>query len=714
MASTFSESWYQVAPLKLALLPTVRVHKQIYRGEEWYVLQDACSEKYYRLRPIAYQFASELNTKRSVEEIWLSFVERFPEEAPGQEDVIQLLSQLHHSNLLFYRSDADHELIFERFEKQRTREHLSKLMAPLYLRIPIWNPNEFLNRFTRVLLPLFGVSAFVIWLLVILLGGKSAVENFDQLWVQGQGILALDNLIWLYVSMFVLKIFHELGHAIVCKKYGGNVHTMGIMFIVFTPLPYMDASASWAMRNRWHRAMVGAAGMYVELFFAAVAALIWAHTAPGTLNSLAFNIMVIGSVSSILFNGNPLLRFDAYYILSDIIDIPNLYQKANQQWLFYFDKWLLGTPKAESPALSFSEGIWLTAYGILSYIYRFLIMLVIMIYVLDIWIGLALIMAVIMLFIWLLIPLKKLFQYLLTSSKLQTNRSRAWLMSMGALALLFGSFLFLPMPYSLKAPGVIQSVNHTLVYAQSGGRLMEIRVRDGEFVQAGQVLVRFEDEELIQDQAIAQAQLEETRWMLRSALQASAGYILPLQQRETALSNRIDELAFRLSQLEVRAPHDGIWVSNQLNERRQSFFSRGEWVGEVINPSDLRFVAVVTQEMASNLFQTELEQAQIRIRGNTAHTWETARIQFIPFQKQELPSMALGWDGGGRIMTTRNEAGHVVAVEPFFEIHAMMAMQQTGSMDGKTGVLKLSLPWKPLYWQIKQTAMQLLQKRFEF
>ena len=712
MAATFSEAWYQVAPLKLALLPTVKVHKQVYRGETWYVLQDSCSDKFFRLRPKAYEFACQLSTRITVEQAWLDFVNRYPEDAPGQEDVIQLLGQLHHSNLLFYRSESDYDQIFKRFEKQRTKEHLTKLMAPLYLRIPIWNPNPFLNASRKLLLPLFSTFAFLIWLVVIFFGGKAAVENFDQLWVQGQGLLSLDNLLWLYASMFILKIFHEMGHAIVCKKYGGDVHTMGIMFIVFTPLPYMDASASWAMRNRWHRAMVGSAGMYVELFFAAVAAVIWANTAEGTLNSLAFNMMIIGSISSILFNGNPLLRFDAYYILSDIIDIPNLYQKANQQWQFYFDKFLLGTYKAEAPALSGSEGVWLTTYGFLSYIYRFLIMLIIMVYVTGIWIGLGIIMGIIMLFIWLIIPLKKLFTYLINSPKLQVNRTRAWVTSMSALALLFGAMATVPLPYSMKAPGVVLSSNSTIIYSENSGQLLDVAARSGDVVVEGQLLLRMQDDELMQDIAIVEAQKDETEWMLRQALQRSTGDLVALQTRMTFLDQRLAELQARADKLELRAPFDGVWVTQDLHERVGSFISRGDGLGQVSQPSKPRFVAVVTQEQVANLFREEFDAGTIRFRSRALEDLVVNELQFIPFQRQILPSPALGWDGGGPIMSRAMADGTIQAVEPFFEVHAVLPENYV-AVEGQTGVLKIDLSWQPLYWQAKQFTLQLLQQRFK-
>lgn len=710
--STFSESWFQVADLKLALLPTIRVHKQVYQGEVWYVFQDACSEKYYRLRPEAYQFICELNTTRTVDETWHYFVERFPEEAPDQNEVIQMLSQLHHSNLLFYRSEVDYEQIFDRFKKNRNKEHASKLMAPLYLRIPIWNPNTFLQKNRKILTPLFSTFAFLIWLVAIFFGGKAVVENADLVWQQGQGLLSLDNIIWLYISTFVLKILHEMGHAIICNKYGGEVHTMGIMFIVFTPLPYVDASSTWAMRNRWHRAMVSAAGMYVELFFAALGAIIWANTADGTLNSLAFNIMIIGSISSILFNGNPLLRFDAYYILSDVIDIPNLYQKANQQWLYYFDKFLLGTNKAESIATSTYETSWLTFYGFLSYFYRFFIMLAILIYVLDIWVGLAFLMSIIMLFIWVLIPLKKLLTYLLTNHKIKNNRTRAWCISLFCITLIMLVFLKLPFPYSIKAPGVIQSSSQTSLYASSGGQLKELYLRSGEYVEKGQILLTLEDEELEQDLIIAQAQLDETSWLQRQAVLQSATDLAALEMRRSFFVQRIEELKMRQSQLVVRAPHQGIWVDNQLNERLKVVLSRGDALGKVINFEQLRFIAVVTQEQAASLFKLDVYEGIIRFYAAPLKDIETNQLRFIPFQRTLLPSPVLGWDGGGPIMSRMNDQEQSIAQEPFFEVHADIPGQYA-NVEGQSGILKLTLPPQPIYWRAKQFVMQLLQKRFQ-
>ena len=228
---------------------------------------------------------------------------------------------------------------------------------------------------------------------MVAVGANAVLENLPQIADQTQGVLALDNLIWLYLCMAAMKVVHELAHAFVCKRFGGEVHVFGIMLLVMAPLPYVDATASWAFRSRYERALVGAVGVLSELFMAALGAVVWANTGPGLVHTLAFNVMLLGSISSLLFNGNPLLRFDAYYVLCDLIDIPNLYQRANQQWLYFADRYLLGSRDAKGPSTDSREWWWLTGYGGLSFIYRLMVVALVLEYVADQWFLLGVVFA---------------------------------------------------------------------------------------------------------------------------------------------------------------------------------------------------------------------------------------------------------------------------------------------------------------------------------
>ncbi|MCX7258076.1 MAG: hypothetical protein NTZ64_15530, partial [Polaromonas sp.] len=406
MASTiFSDSWFRVSNLRVALLPSVEVREQTFRGQTWSVLQDTYTQRYFRASRQASRFIQSLDTRKTVEEVWEEFVNQHPEDAPSQEEVIQVLSQLHMSNLLYSLQQSDNEAIAKRYKAQKNKELLGKLASFLYIRVPLWNPDAWLDRIAPISRLTTGWGAFALWLPVVIMGLVTAFDQRAALLDQSQGVLAVANLPWLYVCMGLLKLFHEAGHAFVCKRFGGEVRTFGLMFLLLTPLPYVDATSSWGFTNRWQRIYVSFAGMAVEFFFAAAAALVWANTGPGLVNSLAFNVMLIGSVSSLLFNGNPLLRFDAYFMLSDYAEIPNLYQKAQQQWKYFGNRYILGTLSAQTKATDDREWYWLTIYGLLSFVYLMMVTLGISLFLLDQWLPLGVLVLGMTLYSKLLLPL---------------------------------------------------------------------------------------------------------------------------------------------------------------------------------------------------------------------------------------------------------------------------------------------------------------------
>lgn len=723
MSSTFSESWYQISHLRVALIPTTKIHKQLYRGIVWYVLQDACSGKFFRVPEMVYHFISRLKVNQTVEEVWHSFIEDFPEHAPGQEEVIQVLSQLHHSNLLFYRSESDHTAILERKQKQVRQEHLTKLMAFMYLRIPIWNPEVMLTTFARVLTPLFSKYAFIIWLIVIGLGIDTVLSNWSAIRQQGQGFLSPDNLILLYISLFSLKFIHEMGHAISIKRFGGQVHTMGLMFIVLTPLPYVDATQTWALRNRWHRAVVGSAGMYVELFIAALAALVWARSAPGVVNSLAYNVMIIGSVSSLLFNGNPLLKFDAYYILSDITDLPNLYKKANDQWLYYFNRWLLGTQKAQSPSDNKYERIWYSVYGVCSLLYRLIVVFVITLYAADLWIGLGVAMLVVSFTMWVLIPMWKLFRFLSTNPEIRKNRRRAWFATGVVFSLLIGLVSLVPMPYYIKAPGVVQASNSSQLFTRSGGYLVSAKTESGVLVKRGETLAQFTNTDLIHQLHLVEQQIIEVDWRLRQSLDSEQASLLALEKQKTALIEQEQELKIRIAGLNITAPFDGVWMPRNLKTKLGSVFNQSDELGSLYDLTSLRFSAVVSQEQASNLFNEYfVPNGALRLVGQTMHTFEVNDLRLNPYRQTILPSNSLGWAAGGPVMAQRDENGNMVTQEPFFEVVVNLPTEDISNLkpdyrpeifEGMMGWILIDLTWQPIYWQVRQAMLQILQRRYQ-
>src|ERR1700677_2890961 len=229
MTKTFSESWYRVANQRLCLRPVVKARRQNFRGERWIVLENPFSNQYFRLRPAAYEFVSRLRPDCTVEQVWHQCLERFPDEAPSQEAVIQLLAQLYFANLLQYDLAADSAQLFERYKKRKQREIGFRFLNIMFMRFPLLDPDRFLVRTLPVVGKFISPFGALLWLVVVGFGLKIVAENFGVLEAQGEGLLATNNLFLLYLGMVVVKALHEFGHAFFCRKFCGEVHVRGIM-----------------------------------------------------------------------------------------------------------------------------------------------------------------------------------------------------------------------------------------------------------------------------------------------------------------------------------------------------------------------------------------------------------------------------------------------------------------------------------------------------
>src|SRR6185436_15722548 len=320
----YSPSWYRVANLRPRLRGHVRIHRHHYRGELWYVLEDRVSRRMHRFNPQAHYVIGLMDGRRTVQALWDAAIERFGDDAPTQDEVIRLLGQLHAADVLQTEMAPDVDEILRRAQKTRQRSLMQKL-SPLALRIPLVDPERFLERWLPYYRWLFGPAGALLWLMVVGTGLALATAHWRELTESmSDRVLAPRNLLLLALTFPLVKLLHELGHACATKAWGGEVHDMGVMLLVLMPVPYVDATASSAFRETRRRVVVGAAGILVETFVASLALFVWLQAEPGTLRAMLYDVMLIAGVSTVVFNGNPLLRFDGYYILADLLQMPNL------------------------------------------------------------------------------------------------------------------------------------------------------------------------------------------------------------------------------------------------------------------------------------------------------------------------------------------------------------------------------------------------------
>jgi putative peptide zinc metalloprotease protein len=713
-SQTFSESWYRIAGQKLSLRPSVIVQRQNFRGERWIVLQNPFSNQFFRLRPAAYEFVARLRLDRTVHEAWEECLKKFPDEAPGQEAVIKLLAQLYSANLLQYEAADDTAQLFQRYTKTRQREIRSRLMNIMFMRFPLLDPDRFLVRTLPLARALINPFGALLWFIVVGFGIKIVLDNWEALREQTQGVLAPNNLFLLYAGLVITKTLHEFGHAYFCRRFGGEVHVMGIMLMVFTPIPYMDATSSWAFRSRWKRVLVGLAGMIVELFVAAVAAFVWANTGPGTVHSLAYNMMFVASVSTIIFNINPLLRYDGYYILSDLLDIPNLYQKSIQQLKHQFERYLFGVTKSESPTPFKREKVWLTGYGISSNIYRIIIFSGIILFVADRFLLFGILMAVICAISWIIAPVIKLLKYLGTSPSLERNRFRAIAASAAVFAGLIILLDVIPWPHYFRAPGVIRSQNWSEVANEVPGELEAVHAQSGARVIQGQLLLEFKNQPLELELAAARASVDEVQARLRHARYEQIANLKPLLSRLDAVEKRVQRLEQDRAALHIHARQDGIWVAPQINEWKGRWVVRGTALGLLLDPSGYEFTAIVAQDDGDSLFARKIFNAEARLSGQAEHVLSLGPLEIIPAELSQLPTAALGWMGGGDVPVAPGDPHGLRTVEPFFEVRApVLDAKEAALLHGRAGKIRFKLEPEPLLPRWMRRLRQLLQKRYQ-
>lgn len=698
MGTTFSESWHRVANLRAQLRPQVRVRRQFFRGERWYLLHDPYNNQFFRLRPAAYAFLLRLGPNSTVGQAWETVLKERPEDAPGQQDVVGLLSQLYASNLLTAEVPADTAALFQRYKKRVRREATAKILGAMFARFPLFDPDDFLEWVKPVSNRIFSRVGFLVWLAVVIWGFSSVVGHTGDLVAQSYRVLDPANLPWLFLVTAILKAFHEFGHMALCKKFGGTVNRAGILLMIFTPMPFADTTSAWGFRERWQRVLVGFGGMIVELFLAALAAVVWVQSGEGLLHDLAFNAMLVGSVSTLLFNLNPLLRFDGYFILSDLSAIPNLYQRSTKSLRYYFERYLFGLRRELSPADNPTEAWVLPVYGIGAGIYRFFLFGSILLFVWDRFLLLGLIMGLVCLVAWVLVPLGKLVNYLVGSPKLHLQRGRAVGVVFACLAFVLIFTRWVPFPQSIRADGILEARNSAVIITGTSGTVAELLAAPGSRVESSQPLLRLEDPELALARRELEAQLNEARARERQALAQDPGSHPVLRGYLAALQKRAEELKEREQALVVTAPQTGYWVAPELEDFEGVWVPRGAALGEIINPVDFEFLVQVPVNRMARIISVADGPAVVRLDGQ-------------PWTRLPVTSRVLV---AASAESSQSPSGNPAEQEaiPFFEFRGRIEPgNDSVLLHGLAGQIRFALPAQSVWQQGKRIWREFIERR---
>jgi putative peptide zinc metalloprotease protein len=726
-----SAQWHRLAQTRPRLAEHVAVTRLCLRGQRWHVLQDTRTGQSCRLNASAYDIAARLNGQASLQALWEALEARWqPDvavtqaEPPTQDEVMGVVRQLHQHRLLSFDDAPDFGDVnlsdaamaaaaaAPDSDEAAPQPHGPPRNTWMNWRVPLLDPTRHEARtwpLAHAVMSMRGLwlwSALMLALLLGMLMNAAPLQAHAATWMQTPRYL------WLAALCYpIMKALHEAAHALAVQRWGGKVREAGISFMMFMPVPYVDASAAQGFAQTWQRALVSGAGIMTELALASVGLWCWLATDPGWLHDIGFVTWTVGCLSTLLFNANPLQRFDGYHALTDALHLPNLAQRSRQWWQQRANAWLRGTPAQHDISVAPhapGEAPWLVGYAPLSWLYQ-----------LGVLAGLA----------WWLGGIHSLLGWLMGALAVWSGLvqpGRRWLSLIGhallwsapgqhgvrhraAALLALPLLLCLPWPDRTVTQGVVWAPDDALVRPEVDGIVQAVHVKDGETVQPGQLLVSLHNPKLNAEHERISAQLaqaEQGTFAYLNTDASKAGQAGDQAQRWQVELQRVQE---QISALQVRAHRAGRLVLPRTDDLPGRYLRRGELLGHVLNhePTTVR-VAVPDGDVA--MLRDATRGVSVALAGPSTTMLTATLMRDSVGATKELPSAALSTDMGGHILTDPQDEHHTKALRPVVVMDvkvtgashtAMTATQGERRADwlGQRAWVRFDQGWAPLPWQ---------------
>jgi putative peptide zinc metalloprotease protein len=556
-------------------------------GKKSIVLKDPVSEKYYRLSRYEFTLLKALDGTVTVPEAVVRL--RSQGRHYPADEAAHIVEKVANAGLLLGTPLGSAKALLTLKTNLKKVQNLRKLSSVYYLYLPLLNPDRFLdrtlrifrllvNRFTAIITGLLGLGA--VYLIVAGIPRMETEYLFFFNW---------ENLLYLTVVTSVIKVVHEFGHAYVAKSFGLHVPRMGIAFLLFFPCMYCDTTDAWKLADRKQRMIIGAAGILTELTVAILATYVWFFSRPGIVNSLAFYLLVVSTVSTLLFNGNPLMKFDGYFILMDFLRKPNLAARSTAYVKYLFMNRMLGIQEFPNPARSGEEHVLFALYGLSAFVYRLFLYFAIVAgiyYRFDKLVGF--ILALLAFGLFALRPLVKAIQGLWEKRADLKPRPKEALVFLGILCVMIPLLIW---PWSSKSvfPCFMDSSKSQKLTVPLQTSLVDVFVREGVMVEKGTLLVQLEPYALQLDLIRKQVERDIIGTRLRAVTMddkekaKARGQELELSRAEAAVHKTRQELE-RASE-GIRAPFEGVIAVLDPHVQKGFMPGKGSVIGEMKSPT---------------------------------------------------------------------------------------------------------------------------------
>ena len=713
-------------PLQLRMRADLQARRQQYQGREYWVVKDPLALKYYRFEDEEHAILEMLDGQASVEQIREQFEERFAPQRITSAELHHLVGMLFRSGLLVSDAPGQGQQLADRCNERRRQKWFSTLSSLMSLRFRGFDPDRMLTRLDRWAGWLFSLPAAVgaaVLVLGALLLLAAEFDVFRARLPSFQQFFAVQNWLLLAVTLAITKVLHEFGHGLACKRFGGECHEMGLMLLVFTPCLYCNVTDSWMIRSKWRRAAVGAAGMYVELILAALCTFVWWFSEPGMVNGVCLNVMFVCSVSTLLFNANPLMRYDGYYILSDLLEIPNMRQKAATVLRRKLGSWLLGLREPADPFLP-RRRVWLFAlYSVASSVYGWLVSLSIFWFLYRVLEphGLKLVgqlLAASMVGTLVLLPLWRAGRFFMAPGRVRgVNMFRA-AVSISVVVAALACVLLVPLPRYVVCSLEVQPQGAASVYVEVPGELTRVFARSGAVASGDPIAeldnleARIAEQKLFGQRERLAAQIES----IRQSAHTDEAALLQLSQTQEALAaldNQLERRREEIRRLLIRAPLGGVivpppsraadgpevkrlsaWSGRPLDVRNVgAHLDASVLLCRIAQPGKLEAILAIAEDDLDFIARQQTVDLYL---DQFAGRKFTGRIEQISQQELQAAPQNLSAKAGGELATRTDGSGIERPVATVYQASVPLTDEAGELLIGATGHAKIHAGYEPL------------------
>jgi putative peptide zinc metalloprotease protein len=715
--------------LAVRMRPDLAALQQRYQGQLYWVVKEPVGLHYFRFQEEEYAILQMLDGQISLDEIKIEFERRFPPQKITVEELGHFVGTLHRNGLVISNVAGQGEQLRKRRSDKRWRELLSQFSNILALRFKGIDPERLLNWLYPKMAWIYSGPARTICAILVLSALGLVIVQFEQFHKKlptFHQFFEAKNWIYLGITLTVTKIIHEFGHGLTCKHFGGECHEMGVMFLVLTPCLYCNVSDSWMLPNKWHRAWIGAAGMYIEVVIASICTFLWWSSADGLFHQLCLSTMFVCSVTTVMFNANPLLRYDGYYILSDLIEIPNLRQKAstilNNKLAYY----CLGIEEPDDPFLPQRNQAFFAVYTVASFVYRLMVLFGIIWFLYKVFepYGLKVVsqtLAFVSVVSLVTMPVYKLGKYFSVPGRIDKMDRKNINITLGVLASIFLFIAFCPLPYRVICTLEIKPRDADPVYAVVPGVLDEVYVRPGDKVRAGDKLGQLSNVDL--DLSISEveskiAQQEAKLEVVGRALgegnqtETAARELPEIEESLAALREQLAEKKLDLKRLTLVAHTSGTvlpapevppkkdaerhelprWSGNSLDPKNLGAYLTGVLFCQIGDPH--RWEALIYIDQDDIEFVRDKQAVAIKLDEFPNRTFETSILEIGP--EVDVTPRQLSSKSGGEFMSKTDESGQDRPLNKSYRARAPIDDPDANLVQGLRGTAKVYCRWQSL------------------